>query len=646
MSDQQICIIGAGPRGLAVLERLCANERQAPSADRIVVHVVDPYSPGAGSVWRTDQSWHLLMNTVASQITVFTDDSVAIEGPIEPGPTLYEWAQSLALLGDPSRSGEKAIAEARTLRSNSYPTRALYGHYLSDSFARVVGWAPEHLTVRVHRSRAVALADTHGDIDGPQGVRLENGTRLHDLSAVILAVGHVPAGLRPGEARAASLARIHGLTYVTPANPADIDLSTIKAGEPVAVRGLGLNFFDYMALLTVGRGGKFVRDNGDDGGRLVYRASGQEPILYASSRRGIPYHARGENQKGSSGRYFPRLLTVERIAQLRENLGGLLQFRRDLWPLIAREVECVYYEGHLTQRGLSVQAFSERYLHADESELHAILSEHDLLEIAWEWDDLDRPWGKRTFSGPDEFTAWILEHLRADVVMAREGNVDGPVKAALDVLRDLRNEIRLAVDHGGLDGKSYRDELESWYTPLNAFLSIGPPAQRIEEIIALVEAGVMHLVGPQMQVRFDTHDPAVVIESPLVPGSAVRTRSLIEARLHEPDLRRSSDPLLIFLQETGQCRPYEIPTDDHKAYQTKGLAVTERPYRLIGADGRVHPRRFAYGVPTESVHWVTAAGIRPGVDSVTLGDADAIARAALASAPSPVADVGDHGVLV
>lgn len=642
MSDHQICIIGAGPRGLAVLERLCANERHAPSADRIVVHVVDPYSPGAGSVWRTDQSWHLLMNTVASQITVFTDDSVAIDGPIEPGPTLYEWAQSLALLGDPSRSGPRAIEEARTLRPNSYPTRALYGHYLSDSFARVVGWAPEHVTVRVHRSRAVALADTRGDIEGPQGVRLENGTRLHDLKAVVLAVGHVPAGLRPSEARAASLARIHGLTYVTPANPADIDLSAIKPGEPVAVRGLGLNFFDYMALLTVGRGGRFVRA----GARLVYQPSGQEPVLYASSRRGIPYHARGENQKGSAGRYFPRLFTVERINRMREDLGALLQFRRDLWPLIAREVECVYYERHLTQRGVSVAEFAECYLTAAPEELPSILSEHGLVDIAWKWDDLDRPWGDRRFTGPDDFTAWILEHLRADVVMAREGNVDGPVKAALDVLRDLRNEIRLAVDHGGLDGKSYRDELESWYTPLNAFLSIGPPAQRIEEIIALVEAGVMHLVGPQMQVRFDTQDPAVVVESPLVPGSAVRTRSLIEARLHEPDLRRSNDPLLIFLQETGQCRQYEIPTGDNKTYQTRGLAVTARPYRLIGADGRAHPRRFAYGVPTESVHWVTAAGIRPGVDSVTLGDADAIARAALASAPTPAAHVGDHGVLV
>lgn len=51
-----------------------------------------------------------------------------------------------------------------------------------------------------------------------------------------------------------------------------------------------------------------------------------------------------------------------------------------------------------------------------------------------------------------------------------------------------------------------------------------------------------------------------------------------------------------------------------------------------------HPRRFAYGVPTESVHWVTAAGIRPGVGSVTLEDSDAIAAAVLAvpQAPAPL----------
>ncbi len=68
-------------------------------------------------------------------------------------------------------------------------------------------------------------------------------------------------------------------------------------------------------------------------------------------------------------------------------------------------------------------------------------------------------------------------------------------------------------------------------------------------------------------------------------------------------------------------------------YETGGLAVTERPYRLLDGQGRPHPRRFAYGIPTEAVHWATAAGIRPGVDSVTLADSDAIARAVLSSPP-------------
>ncbi|NEE44991.1 FAD-binding protein, partial [Streptomyces sp. SID8455] len=68
-----------------------------------------------------------------------------------------------------------------------------------------------------------------------------------------------------------------------------------------------------MALFSAGRGGSFVRE----GGRLVYHPSGEEPLMYAFSRRGVPYHARGENEKGASGRYFPRLLTPEAIGRMR-----------------------------------------------------------------------------------------------------------------------------------------------------------------------------------------------------------------------------------------------------------------------------------------------------------------------------------------
>ncbi|KUJ68021.1 FAD-binding protein [Streptomyces albus subsp. albus] len=633
-ADLVVCLVGGGPRGLSVLERLCAHERKSPSCRSLTVHTVDPSPPGAGRVWRTDQSRVLLMNTVASQITVYTDSSVRIDGPIDPGPSLYEWAQEMAAGPESDAHDPPTLAEARRLGPDSYPTRAFYGCYLRDSFRRIVRKAPAHLSVVVHRSRAVAIADTHGARNGPQSVRLESGAWLHGLSAVVLAQGHVPTRLSPGEERAASLAHLHGLTYLPPANPADVDLSGIAPGQSVLLRGLGLNFFDYMALFTIGRGGNFFRPSA---GRLVYRPSGREPLLYATSRRGVPYHARGENQKGPYGRYHARLLTPEFIDGLRAEAGtgGGIGFREQLWPLISTEVRSVYYRTLLCALGREAEAaaFTEEYLAAPGEEARSRLLDTYRIPAAdrWDWERIATPYHGRTFADRGDFTAWLLQHLADDVRAARAGNVHGPLKAALDVLRDLRNEVRLAVDHGGLDGLSHRDELDRWYTPLNAFLSIGPPAERIEQMAALIEAGVLVVTGPGATVRIDPHQAAFTATSELVPGDPIRASVLIEARIPEPDLRRTTDPLLLHMLHTGQCTSHRVPGARGAVHETGGLAVTRRPYRLIDAEGQAHPRRFAYGVPTEAVHWVTAAGIRPGVDSVTLGDAEAIARAVLKS---------------
>lgn len=249
----------------------------------------------------------------------------------------------------------------------------------------------------------------------------------------------------------------------------------------------------------------------------------------------------------------------------------------------------------------------------------------------WSWDRISRPYTGCEFAGPGQWRHWLLAYLREDAAQAARGNVHGPLKSALDVLRDLRNELRLIVDHGGLTGNSRRDHLDRWYTPLNAFLSIGPPRRRVEELVALMEAGVVEVLGPRLEVREE--DGAWVAHSPEVPGSAVRATTLVEARLPEPDLRRSADELLARLLKTGQCRPHTV--DGH---ETGGVDVTQRPYHLIDRQGQAHATRFAFGVPTEGVHWVTAAGARPGVDSVTLSDADAVARAALRAVAT-----GTHG---
>jgi uncharacterized NAD(P)/FAD-binding protein YdhS len=631
MAQLSVCIVGAGPRGVSVLERICANARQTEPGAVITVHVVDPYRPGAGRVWRTDQSQHLLMNTVASQVTLFTDDSVDIDGPVIPGPSLYEWARGMTRTG---RYDEATLAEARLLGPDTYPTRAFYGRYLEWVFQRVVRAAPEQVSVTVHRARAVALDDS-ADAAGSQTVLLEGGTRLGGLDAVVLAQGHLDLQLTETESEFEAFAAVRGLIYVPPANPADVNLSALRAGQSVLLRGLGLNFFDYLALLTVGRGGCF--DCCD--GRLAYQPSGMEPRIYAGSRRGMPYHARGENEKGAHGRHQPAVLApavVERLRKRAARLGGL-DFRLDVWPLVATEVETVYYTALLKARGnpRAAERFRRCYLATPrrEAERTRLLNEfHVEPDARWHWDRVAQPYCGRSFAGPDEFRSWLLDHLRSDVDEARAGNVSGPVKAALDVLRDLRNEIRLVVDHGGLTGDSYRDDLDRWYTPLNAFLSIGPPVSRVEEMIALIEAGVVEVLGPDLQVDTDPETGTFVARSGLVPGTAVRSAAMIEARLPAPGVRSTTDPLLGHLLATGQCSMYRIATPSRSPYETGGLAVTDRPYRLLDAGGRAHPRRFAFGVPTESVHWVTAAGVRPGVNSVTLCDSDAIARTVLALA--------------
>ena len=353
--------------------------------------------------------------------------------------------------------------------------------------------------------------------------------------------------------------------------------------------------------------------------------------MYAGSRRGIPYQARGDNAKGAYGRHMPLIFTEEVIDGFRQRAdsGNAPNFLKEIWPLVSKEVETVYYEALLRQHGFELGDFRDRFL----ATAHKSLEEAQVLtdfgiteENRWSWDRISRPYGERTFTA-GAWRDWMLEYLREDAKEASLGNVNGPLKAALDVMRDLRNELRLIVDHAGLSGLSHRDHLDRWYTPLNAFLSIGPPRQRIEQMIALIEAGILDVLGPRPQARAE--DGAWTVYSPEVPGLKVRVTTLIEARLPEPSLRHTADELLSHLLKTGQCRPHTVD-----GYETGGLDITLSPYRIIDSQGRAHERRFAVGVPTEGVHWVTAAGARPGVNSVTLSDTDAVARAALSAAVS------------
>jgi hypothetical protein len=400
-ASRHVCVVGAGPRGLAVLEPLCVAAQAAPGI-AVVVDLIDPYLFRGSDVWRTDQSGLLLMNTVAAQITMFTDDSVDLAGPVREGPSLYDWARSLALI-DPVENFPAAIlAEARRLGPDDYPTRGFYGNYLQWFLPWVLRTRPGNVDVVLHPRRAIGLTDLPGD---RQGVTLDNGEQVGPYDAVVLALGHV---VMPLESALAPLRRAagYGHRYVPPANPADTDLSFLEPGETVLLRGMGLTFFDYLALLTEGRGGRFV---GDAGGGLVYEPYGREPMLYAGSGRGVPYHARGENQKGVSGRHVPVFLTAEVLErwQRRALAGEPPSLRADIWPINSREVRGVYFRAVVRQRQDEERAavFADLFARAGGTPAEEKLLDRYGIGHAdrWDWDRLAAPWRGHDLSSPEDY---------------------------------------------------------------------------------------------------------------------------------------------------------------------------------------------------------------------------------------------------
>lgn len=98
-------VIGAGPRGTGLVERLAANAPALYGDRPLDLHLVDPHPPGSGRIRRRDQSPLLWTNSMAEDVTMFTDDTVRQEGPVREGPALDAWAADV-------REGRTRCAEA------------------------------------------------------------------------------------------------------------------------------------------------------------------------------------------------------------------------------------------------------------------------------------------------------------------------------------------------------------------------------------------------------------------------------------------------------------------------------------------------------------------------------------------------------
>ncbi|MFV0128563.1 FAD/NAD(P)-binding protein [Streptomyces sp. HMX112] len=632
-----LVIIGSGPRGISVLERLAVHataEAAAGGTPRPVrVHLIDATEVGAGRVWRTDQDDWFTMNTVISQVTMYSGDPDG--GPARPGagPSLGQWIAQRA-----AESGEEPLGP------DDYAPRVRYGEYLADVYRTIADSLPPHVELVPVTGRVTALRTGSGS---GYLLTLDTAPYLLEADRVVLATGHPRNAPDDFERDMLDFtARTPGTRYLCGDSAADMPLGedTIPAGSAVGIRGLGLSFYDVMLSLTVGRGGEF--HTGEDG-TLVYRASGREPRIVAGSRSGLPIPARGRNQKRPDFSHKALFLTRDallaaRAARRAATGNDQLDFAEDVLPLLLQEVEHVYYVTHVrTSRGpAAAEAFAEEHAAA----LRAGLDRRPLLASAGldgvppiDLDALARPFGDERFASPGRFRERLLEVMDEDLAAAELGTLDGPLKSALDVLRDIRNVVREAVDYGGLLPESHTDFFHRRFLPVNALLSAGPPMSRVEQLRALIRQGVVEVAGPGTRFEADERAGAFRVGSPQVAGSGRLVHTLIDARIPTPDLRRDTSPLTRQLVGEGMVREYVIEGPAGTGVVTGGMDVTVSPFHVVDAEGRVRGDLYAIGIPTEHTRWFTQVGSsRPGVNTLFYRDADAIAVDALRPVEAPV----------
>ena len=618
-----VSIVGLGPWGLCALERLVAASRRAPSTET-VVHIVEPGTPGGG-MYSARHPDYLVLNTPCGQHSLYPFP--AEEGEGRHGLGFYEWAcaRGYHWEGLECKAGEPG-PDSRPITPYDFLPRRVMGEYLEWFYEVLCAEAPPNLEIRHHQ---VGAADIERLASGRERVLLADGSAIV-VDHVILTLGHARAEEADGSAN-----------LVTAPYPIEGYLSEIQPGEKVAVEGMGLVAVDVITALTIGLGGRFVEA---EEGRLRYLPSGREPSLYLFSRSGYPYCAKPFGAADPVGDYRPAICTVEAIARLKGAPGPKRQMdaRSELLPLVFAEMELCYYTQAAQLKAGKAAAARVK------ARLLSAWAEGTFIE---ERGRLAKRYG--TFVARDHFfvgegaayrdsgdyQARVCATVSADM---REALVEGgtPVKAGLETLRALRDTLRFAVEFKGLTFESHLDFVANMRNRF-ARLVAGPPVFRSQQLLALVDAGVVKMpFGPRPEVLPLEGGRAAIRSMHLHEPVEIVVDRFIRGHLDIPSLGKAGSPLIDNLVARGRMR--SLSFDGLPA----GSVDLSEDFHPVNADGEAERRLWLFGVLTEGARYFTLYIPSPKSRVRAFLDAGVAVDEILARSQTVVLDATGDGVKV
>ena len=576
----EVAIVGLGSWGLCVMERTVDRARRTGTPVRL--HVIEPAQLGGG-VYSAEQPDYLILNNACGQLSLYAAPDGDAAPPYAVG--LHQWAMvgGYRWVGYECRAG----AGGDPIRPTDYLPRRLMGEYLVWFYDTLLDYAPPNLEIVRHYAAAVDISPAVG---GREAVLLDNGTTV-TVDHVVLTSGHT--------FNDESVA--HGGVQYQPAYPIESLEQSVPAESSVAVAGMGLVGFDVLTALTIGRGGTF-EDRGTD--RLRYLSSGREPSIVLYSRSGAPYCAKSATGVDPYGQYQPVVCTSDEFAAL-TNPGGSatrrhVDFRAELLPLLFAEMQARYY----------LQAALLAGGEAESAKVRAALRQA-WLDGHYEKvvDGLEPRFGRfdpaahlfagsdRTYTSTTDYQAQVCEMVEADLTEALYPG-GSPVKAAQEVLRILRDQLRSVIEFGGLSLDSYIEFQANVRGRINR-LEAGVPPMRSQQLLALLDAGVVRIpLGPNPAAAPCANGirlSSTVFDEPI----EVTVDAVVRGYLDMPSLARSGSPLLKRLYAKGRLT--QLSYGDTPV---GSVAINEK-FHPYDSEGRLQSNLSVLGVLTEGVRYFT-----------------------------------------
>lgn len=615
-----------------MLERLSSYLNALDSIPEVTVHLIDDARHGSGRVWDAGQTRNLCMNTLAQDLTLFTEPGATIGSPVLEGPTLYEWVKLLrgdrsaistmkVRLYDSYRPDPKVAKEfaeeIATIQAWSHPSRAICGAYFHWALHVATILLPKEVTLVHHFARLESIkTGTERD------TLVLSDYSIVEADATALASGWIAPGLNAEEEKLAAA----GLNWIRPDNPLDQPVHKLPENGPVLVRGVGMGFFDVMTLLTKSRGGHYESD-ADSASGLKYVAKGDEPILYVASNRGYPFLPKSEFGE------MPPAAVMERferaLALVKGDTG--INFATQLWPSIVRDAYVAYYtrlneiepDALNTSLAEVIQAIDGVDLESHAESGNAVVLPQLLTEAldALTTKPLDlahlfNPLGG--FEGDIEtLTQRIAADVKEDIEEAEKGFAS-PLKAALRVLSEARKPASIVGSEGHFTWES-RIGAYAQFAAVGQMVGSGPPLFRSRELLALIEAGLVKFVGPDAEVLIEKD--AFVLKS---GEREARSETLIDAWMHHPDIRIPADDLTRSIIEADRVRPFQ-----DNGHDTGSPEVDPATRLTINKDGSIDKRLHIVGIPTYAQLPDTTIAPVPGTDSLMLQETDRTAGSLL-----------------